>query len=148
MAKPSAPNRARHHARRFVMQALYQWQLGKHSLRQLLEQFLAEPDMAGADGTYFETLLSEAYAGAQELEAHYSGYLDRPVHQLDPVERAILLMAITELAQHPEIPYRVVINEAVELAKAYAAEGSHGYINGVLDKAAQALRPLEFGRRL
>jgi N utilization substance protein B len=148
MAKPSTPNRARHHARRFVMQALYQWQLGKHSLRQLLEQFLAEPDMAGADDAYFETLLSECYAGAQELEAHYSDYLDRPLHQLDPVERAILLVAATELALHPEIPYRVVINEAVELAKAYAAEGSHSYINGVVDKAAQTLRPLEFGRRL
>ena len=138
-------SRARSHARRFVMQALYQWQLGRHELAELLDQYLEQPDMASADRDYFREVLTGCYRHEAELLARIAPQLDRPPEQLDPVERAILLMATHELSERLEVPYRVVINEAVELAKGYGAELSHTYINGVLDHLARELRPAETG---
>ena len=106
-------------------------------------QFLAEQDLTQADVAYFSQLVQCVPAHVAELDAHLAPFLDRAVSGLDPVELAILRIGVCELAYHPEIPYRVIINEAVELAKVFGAEQSHRYINGVIDKVARVLRCAE-----
>ena len=125
------------------MQAIYQWQVGGQAIAEVESQFLDEQDLEQADVAYFSELVQCVPAHAAELDAHMAPFLDRPVAELDPVELAILRIGICELAYHPEIPFRVVINEAVELAKVFGAEQSHRYINGVMDKVARGLRRSE-----
>ncbi|MEK7322734.1 MAG: transcription antitermination factor NusB [Pseudomonadota bacterium] len=136
-------SRARSKARRCALQALYSWQLAGQDLADIEKQFFAEQDVAGADRAYFSELLRNVPQQTTELDAHYRGYLDRSVEDLDPIELAILRIGVYELTQHPEIPFRVIINEAVELAKVFGADQSHRYINGVLDKVARTLRAVE-----
>ena len=104
---------------------------------------MAEQDPAQTDVAYFSELVQCIPVRVAELDARLTPYLDRPVAELDPVELAILRIGVCELAHHPEIPFRVIINEAVELAKVFGAEQSHRYINGVLDKVARDLRRAE-----
>jgi N utilization substance protein B len=125
------------------LQAIYQWQVGGQAIADIESQFMAEQDLTQADVAYFSELVHGVPAHAVELDAHMAPYLDRPVAELDPVELAILRIGISELAHHPEIPFRVVINEAVELAKVFGAEQSHRYINGIMDKVARDLRRSE-----
>lgn len=138
--------RARSQARRFVMQALYQWQLAGTETQALSDQYLAEPEMPTAAREYFETLLRTVLAHRPALEAALAPFLDRPQDQLDPVERAILLLAAAELAHRPDVPVRVVLNEAITLAHGYGAQDSHAFINGVLHRLAGKWRQREMAR--
>ena len=137
-------SKGRNQARKRALQALYQWQLTGKNVSDIDREFLEEQDMEKVDVDYFQELLHKIAACVTELDGHCDSYLDRPMSQIDPVEQAILRIGAYELAFRPDIPYRVVINEAVELAKVFGAEQSHKYINGVLDKVAQQLRSIEF----
>jgi N utilization substance protein B len=142
--KQRKPTNKRTRARRASVQALYQWQLTGQSALEIEGQFVAERLAAisgGVDFEYFQWLLHEVIKQHASLDEHYASLLDRPPEQLDPIEQVILRLGVLELSARPEVPLRVVINEAIELAKLFGAEKSHRYINGVLDKAAAALRP-------
>lgn len=134
----SAPSR--HKARRLLLQALYQMQLTGHAADELQQQFADDPEAEGADLGYFSSLLDSIGNTIEELDAHISVYGDIPADQLDPVEHAILWTALAELKEQADVPPKVVINEAVKLAKSFGAEGGYKFINGVLDKAAADLR--------
>jgi N utilization substance protein B len=135
--------RKRSGARQRAVQALYQWELTGQDVTDIESYFLAEHDMAHADTGYFSQILHGVPKHLHELEDQIDPLLDRPISQLDPVERTILRVGAFELKFCPEIPYRVVINEAVELAKTFGAEQSHKYINSILDKVARVLRAPE-----
>ncbi len=135
--------RGRSWARRYAMQALYQWQMAGQDLGIISAQFLADQDMGKADVAYFQELLYQVVQRRDAIDGTLKPFLDRSLEQVDPVERAILRIAGYELTHRPDVPYRVVINEAVEMAKKYGAEQGHRFINGVLDKAAQQLRTQE-----
>lgn len=143
MAKKISLSRARNRARRCALQAVYQWQVGGGAMEDIEQQFMGEQDLAQADAAYFSELVHGVPAHVVELDAHMTTFLDRPVAELDPVELAILRLGVYELAYRPEIPFRVAINEAVELAKVFGADQSHRYINGVMDKVARELRRAE-----
>lgn len=131
-------------ARRRAVQALYQWQQSGEDLHEIETQFLVDQDMSRVDVPYFQELLRGIPRCVEELDGYLQPHLDRPIQEVDPVERAVLRIGAYELRYHMEVPYRVVINEAVDSAKVYGADQSHRYINGVLDKAARALRVVEF----
>jgi N utilization substance protein B len=137
--------RGRSIARKLAMQALYQWQLTQQSAAQIKQQFLESEDSAGVDREHFEELVGGCIAGHETLAAMLQPFLDRPLDQLDPVETAILLIGMFELQQRVDIPYRVVINEAVDLCKRFGATDAHKYINAVLDRAAREIRSAERG---
>jgi len=137
----SAHERAR--ARRYAMQALYQWDLSGTDLPLIRRQFLEAEDFSRADKRYFIELLSKAPEHIDIIDENISEYIDRPLEQLDPVERAVLRLATYELLYRLDIPYRVTINEAVQLTKKFGAEQGHAFVNGVLDKAAHKLRSAE-----
>lgn len=134
-------------ARRCAAQALYQWQLTGEEPSRIATQFLADQDLGKADPDYFRELVFQIPARVEEIDAVLTPFLDRPMPQVDPVECAILRIGGYELMQHPDIAYRIVINEAVELAKMFGADQSHRFVNGVLDKIARAVRPVEFAER-
>lgn len=133
-------NSARSRARRCVVQALYQWQLTQHDVAALDPQYFVGESEGKIDRDYFDALLREVLGHIDELDDALTPLLDRPIREVDPVERAVLRLGACELRFHPEIPFRVVINEAVELAKLYGAEQGHKYVNGILDKLAARLR--------
>ena len=129
------------------MQALYQWLVNECGADVLLAQFKEQKDFAKADQALVETLLRGVTADADALRNRITPYLDRPIKELSPVEHALLLLATCELRDHLETPYRVVINEAIELAKSFGGTDGHKYVNGVLDKLATELRPDEVKAR-
>lgn len=133
----------RHKAREFALRALYQWQVTGQDVGDVINQYLADSDVRKFDVPYFQELVRGVPTHLDELDANLGPLLDRPVEQVDLVERAVLRLGAYELQHHMEIPFRVVINEAVELAKRYGAEQGHRYINGVLDRLARSLRPYE-----
>lgn len=135
--------RARSMARKLTMQALYQWQLTAHEANDLVRQFVADEEFGGADREYFEELLRGCIKSKPDLDASITPFIDRPLEQLDPVEAAILMIGIYELRSRLDVPYRVVINEAVDLAKRFGATDAHKYVNAVLDRAAKELRTAE-----
>ena len=139
--KFSAHERAR--TRRFAMQALYQWDLSGADLLEIRSQFLEAEDFTRADESYFNELLSDIPKQIENIDKNISENIDRPIGQLDPVERAILRVALYELLTRVDIPYRVTINEAVQLAKKFGAEQGHTFVNAVLDQAARRIRPEE-----
>jgi N utilization substance protein B len=141
--KPARGTRARSVARKLCMQALYQWQLTQQSATEIKEQFLQSEDSAGVDAEYFSELLTGCIAQHETIAATLAPFLDRPLDQLDPVETAILMIGIFELQQRLDVPYRVVINEAVDLCKRFGATDAHKYVNAVLDRAARELRAAE-----
>lgn len=134
-------SRGRHSARRLLVQALYQRQLGGHSAAELVAQFSDRKEFQRIDAGYFLTLVHEVIESQAALDELITGAADRPVSQLDPVERGVLWIGVTELRSHPDVPTRVVIDEAVELAKEFGAQDSFRYINAVLDSLARGLRP-------
>jgi len=134
---------ARSRARRRALQALYAWQLSSSPVEKVIEQFRAEQDMEIADLEYFEALVRGVVEHAPELDAVLVKFLDRTMEQVDPIERAALRIAGFELAHRPDVPYRVVINEAIESTKRFGAEQGHTYVNGVLDRAAADWRAQE-----
>ena len=135
--------RARSLARKLAMQALYQWQMTGQSAAELRNQYAAEEGYSDCDGEYFQELVNVITEGAAALDAELGSLIDRPVAQLDPVERAVLLIGLHELGQRLDVPYRVVINEGVELAKRFGATEGHKFVNAVLDRAARRLRAAE-----
>jgi N utilization substance protein B len=134
---------SRRRAREFALQALYQWLVNESAVEALLGQLREQKDFARADAALSEKLLRGVVGDAQGLRERVTPYLDRPLKELSPVEHALLLQAAFELRDQPETPYRVVINEAVELAKSFGGTDGHKYVNGVLDKLAAELRPDE-----
>jgi N utilization substance protein B len=145
VTKGARGTRARSIARKLAMQALYQWQLTQQSAAEIKKQFLESEDSAGVDREHFEELVGSCIAQHEALAATLQPFLDRPLDQLDPVEAAILMIGMYELQQRVDIPYRVVINEGVDLCKRFGATDAHKYINAVLDRAARELRSAERG---
>jgi transcription antitermination protein NusB len=141
------PKGSRHKARRSAVQALYQWQLTKQSPGDIESHFLADKALEDTDLEYFHHLVREIPRHLEALDRHLTPHLDRAIGDIDPVERAILRLGAFELEHHLEIPYRVVLNEAVELAKTFGAEHGHKYVNAVLDRVAAELRAQETGLR-
>ena len=133
----------RRKARHYGMQALYQWQMAGADLAIIEAEFLDDYDFAHVDLEYFQALLHGIPPLVDELEAVFEPLLDRKIDDLDPIERTLLRMGVFELRERIDVPYKVVINEAVALAKKFGATDSHKYINGVLDKAARQLRQVE-----
>jgi len=134
---------ARRRAREFALQGIYQWLLADHPVSAIEASLAEEADFGKADREMFLTLLRGTLAQAEALQADFAPFLDRPVAELSPVERAVLLLATHELRHSPEVPYRVVINEAIELTKSFGGTEGHRFVNGVLDKLAPRLRPVE-----
>jgi len=134
---------ARRRSREFALQGLYAWQLGGDAAGELAAQLADSQGFDKADAEYFARLLEGTIEEAAALERLIEPLLDRRPKELSPVERGILLMAAFELKNAPEIPYKVVINEAIELAKSFGGTDGHKYVNGVLDKLGARLRPGE-----
>ena len=130
-------------ARILLVQALYQRQITGHDLRELRSQFTARPEFDGVDQDYFLEALTSICDNQDDIEKAMADLADRPVEQLDPVERGILLLGFYELRSVMDVPYRVVINEAVNLAKRMGAEDGYKYINALLDRASKELRSAE-----
>ncbi|WP_102795660.1 transcription antitermination factor NusB [Bowmanella denitrificans] len=137
--KPSS----RRKARELALQGIYSWQMSKNSAHQIELHLASTNDMAKVDLAFFQELLRAVINDSAELDAKIRPYLGRLPEELDPVEKAILRLATYELVKRVDVPYKVVINEAIELAKAFGAEESHKFVNGVLDKAVRTLRKHE-----
>ena len=135
--------KGRSNARKKVMQALYQWALSGNDLNDIEVQFHDEQDMSKVDQEYFHTLLHDIPAQVDQLDETYKSLVDLKGQELDPVERAILRLSAYELKNRLDIPYKVVINEAIQLAKTFGADQSHKFINGVVDKLAHQFRQIE-----
>ncbi|MFS8063285.1 MAG: transcription antitermination factor NusB [Luteimonas sp.] len=135
---------ARSRARRRALQAVYAWQLAGGNVQQVIAQFAHEQANEIADLEYFEDLVRGVLKHAPELDAALAEFVDREVEQVDPIERAALRIATYELRYRPDVPYRVVINEAIDTTKRFGSEHGHTYVNGVLDHAAAAWRAVEF----
>lgn len=136
-------NQQRHMARRLAMQALYQWQITGQTAREVITQFRSNEDYFKTDKAYFAGLVEQAVSDKDVIGEDLKDYLSRDFDLIDPVERAVLMVAVLELKFHLEVPYRVVINEAVSLTKKYGATDAHKFVNGVLDKACKAMRSME-----
>jgi transcription antitermination protein NusB len=137
------PKSARRRAREFVLQGLYQWRVGGADEAAIEAQI---PDMEGfakADRDFFVATLRGVIGQQETLTALVAKHIDRPFKELSPIEACVLLMGACELANNPETPYRVIINEAIELTKAFGGTDGHKYVNGVLDKVAAEVRPVE-----
>ena len=122
---------------------MYAWQLGGAPIAKVIEQFRSEQDMEVADLQYFEDLVRGVDAHRAQLDEQLAAFLDRDIAQVDPIERAVLRIAAYELLHRPDVPYRVVINEAIETTKRFGSEHGHTYVNGVLDHAAAQWRAVE-----
>ena len=143
MSQPNTLAAQRRKARHFGLQALYQWTLSEASLVDIDAEFRVDNDFRHTDGEYFQALLRGVMQDVEALEALFSPLLDRALDDLDPIERNLLRMGTFELKERIDVPYKVVINEAVSLAKKFGATESHRYINGILDKVASELRTVE-----
>ncbi len=132
---------ARKRARVRALQALYQHELNPQTSRALIQQFTETQDMEKTDLEYFSTLLKNVITKTDTIDNLLTPFLDIPLQKLDATEKCILRIAVYEFSQQLDIPYRVIINEAVGLAKKFGATDGHKYINGVLDNAAKELRP-------
>ena len=133
----------RRRSRELALQVLYQWLLSGNGADALCRQAAEQKEYTRADAQYFELLTHGVIAHAAELHGALEAFVDRPVRQLSPIEHAALLLAAYELMHVPDVPYRVVINEAVELTRIYGGTDGHKYVNGVLDKLAAQVRPAE-----
>ena len=134
---------ARSRARRRALQAVYAWQMANAAITQVIDQFRREQDMEVADLEYFEDLVRGVVTHRDSLDEALAGFLDRGIDQVDPIERAVLRIAAYELRHRPDVPYRVVINEAIETTKRFGSEHGHTFVNGVLDHAAAEWRAAE-----
>ena len=138
---------SRSRARRRALQALYQWQITGQEPGDILAQFRAVQDMKGVDEAYFETLLRGVVAGQERLDEALGAFLDRPIAQVDVMERVVLRIGAYEMLNCPDLPFRVVIDECVDLAHRFGSEQGHSYVNAVLDKAARQWRSSEASRQ-
>lgn len=130
-------------ARKLAMQALYRWQINSSPWQDVVNEFAADEEMRKADRGYFNRLITDICGASGALDEALGSWMDRKPADLDPVERAVLWVGAHELRSAPDVPFRVVINEAVGLAKRFGATDSHKFVNAVLDKAARELRPHE-----
>ena len=130
----------RRRARECAVQALYSWAVSQNSPEIVELNFMTEQDMKGVDTPYFRKLFRQTVENVEAVERTMQGYLDRGLAEVDPIEKAILRLAVYELQFEADVPYKVVINEAIEVAKVFGADESHKYINGVLDKIAPVVR--------
>jgi N utilization substance protein B len=147
--KEKKPSRSqlRSASRRLALQAVYQWQMNKTAVSEIETQFVMDQDMDSCDRVYFREILQGVTASAKKLDNLFEELLDRPLSELDPIELAIMRIGSFELSQRLDVPYRVAINESVELAKGFGATESHKYVNGILDKLAQRVRREEIAER-
>jgi len=136
-------SQARTNARKAAVQALYQWQMAGQNLSEIERQFLEEERLKDAQKSYFVELFYGVPKNLDAIDQALSEFVDRPVDTIDPVERAILRIGVYELLYRLNMPYRVVLNEGINLAKDFGADGSHKYVNGILDKVAQQTRAAE-----
>lgn len=136
--------RKRRMSRRFAMQAIYQWLLTQNELDYISRQFTVDEYARQMDVEFFDKILKGVLEQHQKLCETLASVLDRPLDKIDPIERSILLLATFEFAHCYESPHRVVINEAIELAKIYGGEDSFKYVNALLDKLMPTLRPIEW----
>ena len=143
---PAAGRRARSFARRLALQALYQLQLNPRSFSELQREFATGPEAERVDLDYFRTLLKAIAANREALDLKLARLSEISPPDLDPIEHAVLWVGVHELESCPELPYRVALSEAVELAKQFGATDGHKFVNAVLDRAARELRPHEYGR--
>ena len=142
--KKPASRSPRHRARELAMQGIYQWRITAADDEKIEKQIQSEKNIGRFDKELFSKILRGALSQHAEMEALILPHLDRPMEELSPVEFAVLLLGAFELSQHLEVPYKVVINEAVELAKTFGGADGHKFVNGVLDKLAPQLRAVEF----
>lgn len=134
---------ARHKARELALQGIYSWQMSKNDIAQVELALATSNDMQKVDMVYFQAILRGVAENVESLDAKVKPYLGRLPEELDPIEKAILRIATYELTERMDVPYRVIINESIELAKSFGAEESHKFINGALDKAVKTLRQHE-----
>lgn len=139
-------HRARSLARRLALQALYQIQINPLPWQDVQLQFAADPEADRVDRDYFRELIEGVAPNREALDVRLSGLCEIPPHELDPIEHAVLWLGLHELQSCPELPYRVALSEAVQLAKQFGATDGHKFVNAVLDRAAQETRPHEYGR--
>ncbi len=140
------PHRARSLARRLALQALYQLQINPRPWEDIQRQFAEDPEALRADREYFRELMAAIAPNRDSLDLQLVKLCEIPPPELDPIEHAVLWLGLHELAACPELPYRVALAEAVQLAKQFGATDGHKFVNAVLDRAAQELRPNEYGR--
>lgn len=145
--KKVSRSQSRRHARERALQALYQWDVSQAQASDIKKQFLDDQDMSRVDVDFFVKLFTGVSHSPQALDDALAESLDRPITDLDPIERAVLRICTYELTQCLDIPARVIINEGIEITKRFGADKGHRYINGVLDKLASEVRPLEMKRR-
>jgi len=136
-------SRARSKARNCAVQSLYEWQVSGNSVEEIFKQFLVERNTTKFDTEYFKELLFGITEKITQLDEQIQPHLDRPIDEVDPVERAVLRLGAFELIHKRDVPYRVAINEAVDVAKLFGADQGHKYVNGVLDKVARRVREVE-----
>ena len=141
-------SQARTNARKAAVQALYQWQMIKQLPGDIERQFLEEERLKDAQKSYFVELFHGVIENLTVIDQSLSDFVDRPVEKIDPVERAILRIGVYELLHRLNLPYKVILNEAINLAKQFGADGSHKYINGILDKVAQQKRTVENSKKI
>ena len=133
----------RRKARELAVQAVYSWQMSNNSVTDVEVHFLTENAKRRFDIEYFQQLFRGVTSRVDELDAEISQHVDRPIAEIDHIEKAIIRVGVFELKDCLDVPYRVVINEAIELAKLFAADDSHKFVNGVLDKTVKRIRPEE-----
>lgn len=143
-AKKRKPSRNRHKSRELSLKAIYRFMMNKSDIKQIFLDMKDDPDYNKADESYFKVLLQGVFEQQETLDAQITTFIDRALEELSPIEHAILRVSSYELIFDMTIPYRVVINEGVELAKTFGGAEGHKYINGVLDKVAESFRPQEF----
>lgn len=144
--KSSKPAGNRRKSRELVLKGLYQYLLSPKELGLIVREMADEAEFSRADEAYFRSLLEGVYGQIAELDSRITKFLDRPIAELSPIEHSVLLISAYELIFDVSIPYRVAINEGVELAKSYGGTDGHKYVNGVLDKLAAEARPTEVTR--
>jgi N utilization substance protein B len=140
-------SKARSLARKRAVQALYMWEMSNINLSDIDQQFVLEHDMSKVDLKYFHELLHKIPAHVDEIDNDILGLIDRAFEEVDPVERAVMRLGVYELRYRPDIPYKVVINESVEIAKTFGAEDGYKYVNSILDGVAKKLRAVEVQAR-
>ena len=141
-------SQARTNARKAAVQALYQWQMTGQSLVEIERQFIEDERLKDAQKSYFSELFHGVHRNLDLIDQILSEFVDRPIDMIDPVERAILRIGAYEMTNRLDMPYRVVLNESINLAKYFGADGSHKYINGILDKIAQQKRTIEINSKV
>jgi N utilization substance protein B len=130
-------------ARKRLVQALYQWQMNESPANEIINQFLTEQDMGKVDQEFFQNSLKRIIHDMDTIKSDIEPLMERSTYAVGEVEKAIMMIAVFELKNHPETPYKVILNEAIELAKQYGGDGAHTFINGTLHKASKNIRPLE-----